>query len=246
MNSTRRQLLTTFGVASAGMVLGTFAPAEIAYAQENTSEKSGGSEEKPVQANEDLMREHGILRRALLIYTETVPKLRSDPASIPPDALYKTAKLFRTFGENYHESILEEKYIFPRVRKLSGRAAQYPTILERQHDRGREITSYILAVSNAPRIASGNAEPLARTLESFVLMYQNHAAREDTIVFPAWKEALSMGQYNEVGEKFEEIEQQQFGQDGFDWAEQQVSEVEQVLGLADLAQFTPPPPPAAE
>src|SRR5438874_2294761 len=34
---------------------------------------------------------------------------------------------------------------------------------------------YILAVSNGPRISVAHAEPLARTLESFVLMYENHA-----------------------------------------------------------------------
>lgn len=74
-------------------------------------------------------------------------------------------------------------------------------------------------------------------------MYQNHAAREDTIVFPAWKTALSQRQLNEFGDRFEEIEKQQFGGDGCEDAAKQIGEIEQTLGLADLAQFTPPPPP---
>ncbi len=59
--------------------------------------------------------------------------------------------------------------------------------------------------ANGGSIGAGDAEPLARAFESFVLMYRNHAAREDTIVFPAWKEPLSAGQLREMGEKFEGI-----------------------------------------
>jgi hemerythrin-like domain-containing protein len=92
---------------------------------------------------------------------------------------------------------------------------------------------------------SPDAEPLARALESFVLMYQNHTAREDTVVFPAWKEVLAARQLHEMGEKFEDIEHQQFGKDGYEDAVAQIGQIEQALGFADLAQFTAPPPPKA-
>jgi hypothetical protein len=74
-------------------------------------------------------------------------------------------------------------------------------------------------------------------------MYQNHTAREDTIVFPAWKEVLTARQLREMGEKFEDIEHQQFGKDGYEDVVAQIGQIEQVLGFADLAQFTAPPPP---
>jgi hypothetical protein len=35
-----------------------------------------------------------------------------------------------------------------------------------------------------------------------------------TIVFPAWKDALSEHQLDQMGEEFEEIERRQFGKDG--------------------------------
>jgi hypothetical protein len=56
---------------------------------------------------------------------------------------------------------------------------------------------------------------VAVALDSIELMYANHAAREDTIVFPAWKDALSDHQLDEMGDKFEDIEREQFGKDGF-------------------------------
>jgi hypothetical protein len=104
---------------------------------------------------------------------------------------------------------------------------------------------YPEAAAPLPVIATGDADPLARALESFVLMYENHAAREDTIVFPAWKRVLSDRQLHDMGEKFEEIEKQQFGRDGYEEAVKQMGEIEQALGVADIGQFTPPPPPKA-
>ena len=120
-----------------------------------------------------------------------MPKIRANLGSIPAEALMRTAKLFRSFGEDYHERKLEEVYIFPAIKKAGGPAAGYADVLKAQHDRGREVTEYILAVTGKGGVGTGDTEPLARALESFVLMYQNHAAREDTIVFPVWKEALS-------------------------------------------------------
>jgi hemerythrin-like domain-containing protein len=189
------------------------------------------------------MREHGILRRALLIYTEIIPMLHSDPGGVPPEALARTATLFRIFGEDYHESKLEEPFIFPTVKQVDGPVRDLPDILIAQHQRGRQITDYILGVANKGKLGAGSAEPLARALESLVLMYRNHAAREDTIVFPSWKQKLSPEQYDELGDKFEEIEQETFGADGFEDALKQISDIEGSLSLADLASFTAPLPP---
>ncbi len=174
--------------------------------------QSGGpkSQEPDVTATEDLMREHGVLRRALLVYRESVSRLRQDSSKIDPRALHQTAELFRVFGEEYHEKMLEEQHIFPVVRKMKGEAAKYPD----------------------------------RALESMVRMYQHHAAREDTIVFPAWKENFTPKQIDEFSDQFEEIEQKMFGKDGFEDAEHKIGGIEQALGLADIAQFTAPLPPS--
>lgn len=203
----------------------------------------GEKKEAEVTATEDLMREHGILRRALLVYSAASVKLRGNPSAIPPDALQKTANLFRAFGEEYHEKKLEETYIFPAVKKAGGEPGSYADILVVQHNRGREMTDYIIGVTRGAKLGATNAEPLAKALDAFVLMYRNHAAREDTIVFPAWKQTMTAQQLDEMSEKFEDIEHQQFGEDGFDDAVKQVSAIENSLGLADIAQFTAPPPP---
>lgn len=220
---------------------------------QNNSEKKDSPEQKKVPdakevtAVEDLMREHGILRRALLVYSEAAVKLRQNPSAVSPDALQKTAKLFRTFGEDYHEKKLEEAYIFPLIKQKGGgsEAAKYTDILVAQHNRGREITDYIISVTGAAKIGA-NANDLAKLFDTFTLMYQNHAAREDTIIFPAWKDLLTSDQYDELNDKFEDIEHAEFGEVGFEDAVKQIATIEGTLGVADIAQFTPPAPPAVK
>lgn len=248
MNEKRRQLLAGISIAGAGVLLNACRnPQTRSGGATNDENKEGPAtgEAEPVEvtATEDLMREHGILRRALLVYEEAAVKLRQDANSVPPDVLEKAANLFRVFGEEYHEKQLEEVYIFPAVKKVPGAAAGYVDVLLGQHVRGREITDYLLSISKADRIASNSVEPLAKTLESFVRMYQHHAAIEDTVVFPAWKAAVGSHELDAMGEKFEEIEHDQFGDDGFEMALKRMEEIEQGLGLSNLDMFTAPPPP---
>jgi hypothetical protein len=50
-------------------------------------------------------------------------------------------------------------------------------------------------------------------------------------------------QLDEMNDKFEDIEHEQFGEDGFDDAVKEIDEIESSLGLADISQFTAPTPP---
>ena len=252
MDEKRRRLLTALSFAGAGVLLNSCRNAPTSNSSATNNEKKnespapGEAEELEVTATEDLMREHGILRRALLVYQESATRLRQDPASVPPEALEKTANLFRVFGEEYHEKKLEEVYIFPTVKKAPGAAPGYVDILFAQHARGREITDYILSISKADKIPSNNIETLAKTLEGFVRMYEHHAAIEDTIVFPAWKSAVGQSELDDLGAQFEEIEHDQFGDDGFEMALKRMAEIETSLGMSNLEMFTAPAPPKSK
>jgi hemerythrin-like domain-containing protein len=242
-NRTRRQVMLGAVTTGSALLIESCGSRKKAPTAAAPADAEDGSDEQVVTATEDLMREHGVLRRVLLVYAESAQVLRHSPTKISPDSLHKAAQLFREFGEDYHEKKLEEAYIFPVVRKLGGEAATYPEILVAQHQRGREITEYILSATNSPKLAATHGEALAQAMDALVRMYENHAAREDTIVFPAWKKSLTDHQLDEMSDKFEEIERQQFGHDGFDDAVKRVAAIEGDLGFADLAQFTAPPPP---
>jgi len=231
MADTRRRSLALLG---AGALLIPAACARPAGAQ--TGKAAG--------AAEDLMLEHGVLRRAVAIYEQLGGRLIAGDVRFDPRALADTAQLFRDFGEDFHERMLEEALVFPRVARAGGEAAVQVVALQAQHERGREITDYVLAQSRAGRIA--DPEALGRTLRSMAVMYESHAAREDAIVFPAWKTALSEAGYREAGLEFADIERKLFGRDGLADADRRMDVIEKKLGLDDLSRFTaPPPPPAA-
>lgn len=230
-------LLASSGIATAGFVLSACA---------SVREPAGESREKDVSANEDLMREHGVLRRALLVYRLSAARLRINEKAVAPDGLNKTAMLFRTFGEDYHERQLEEPFIFPAVKQARPSLSRLVDTLIVQHQRGREITDYIINVTRGSSIGASTVEPLVRAMDTLVLMYEEHTAREGTVLFPAWKEAVSGRQYEELNDKFEEIAHRTFGKGGFEDAVKRIADIEARLGIADLAQFTAPRAPSTK
>lgn len=231
----RRQLLVVAGAAALGAGL-----PKLHAAEAKTDESAHDAKE--VLAVEDLMREHGVLRRSLLVYAEAATRA-SRGTEIPMDALGQTAALFRTFGEDYHERALEEQHVFVPLLRAGGQAGALARTLTAQHQRGREFTDYIMAVAKKGSLNSANRTSFATALAQFVRMYEHHAAIEDTIIFPAWKRVLSARQYDELSDEFEKLEQKMFGKDGFEDALKRIAAIEQSFGLADLEALIAPAPP---
>jgi hemerythrin-like domain-containing protein len=227
MQTGRRSFLVGAGAAGIGLVLAG-CPRKV----------MPPSSPPEVTALEDLMREHGVLRRILFVYSEVAARLAAEPEAPVAAAISQAAALFREFGEEYHEKKLEEAHIFPAVRKAGRKAAGKVDTLITQHERGRAITRYI---ADSTRGASRIASPVefAAALSAFVRMYRPHAAYEDTEVFPEWKITLTEAQMGEIDDMFEDIEREQFGEDGFENAVKRVSMIETELGLGDLSKFTP-------
>jgi hemerythrin-like domain-containing protein len=228
-------LIAGIGLAASALAL----PSCSTAARKPKPQEAGEGE---VTANEDLMREHGVLRRILIVYREISPQLIQGSAKVDVSAIGDAATIFRNFGERYHEQLLEEQHIFPIVRKARGESGALVDTLLAQHARGRAITAFILDRTKGGSIATGDGPRLARAMTTFARMYEAHTAREDTIVFPALKKAIGHKTYDELGERFEEIEKREFGGDGFDMALDKVQGIERRLGLADLAAFTAPMP----
>jgi hemerythrin-like domain-containing protein len=204
-------------------------------------EPKGQSEDKQpeaeISAPEDLMREHGVLNRILLIYEEGVRRLRAKE-ELPPDVLQKAATLARKFVEDYHEK-LEEKFIFPPFAKQPA-YADLATTLQKQHDAGRRLTDVLLRVTTGDQFVKVDSRQAAMdTCTAYVRMYRPHEAREDTVLFPALYQVIGPKEVKELGEQFEEQEHRLFGDDGFQKAVENVAAIEKNLGIYDLAFFTP-------
>ncbi len=74
---------------------------------------------------------------------------------------------------------------------------------------------------------------------NLTLMYRPHAAREDTILYPAFHALITPKEFDALGDQFEDQEQKLFGKDGFEKMVADVAELEKQFGIYDLAQFSP-------
>jgi hemerythrin-like domain-containing protein len=193
-------------------------------------------EEAEISAPEDLMREHGLLNRILLIYEEGVRRMRNRE-EVAPEVFQKPAELVRKFVEDYHER-LEEKFIFPRFEKKQ-RHVDLVTTLRQQHQAGRVLTDHIIRAAPGMRFGSPALSEVGRACEAFIRMYRPHEAREDTVLFPTLYEITSANEVKELGEQFEEQEHRLFGKNGFEENVEKVAAIEKRLGIYDLAKFTP-------
>lgn len=187
-----------------------------------------------VTPGEDLMQEHGVLERILLVYEEAAGRLERSE-SLDGALLGTAAGIVRRFIEDYHEQ-LEEQFVFPRL-ESAGREVELVAVLRAQHQRGKQITDDILRLARGP---GGDAKQLPPALRGFVRMFRPHAAREDTVLFPAFRGIVGRGAYRELGEQFEEKEHALLGEGGFAGAVAEVARLETVLGIADLGSFTAP------
>jgi hemerythrin-like domain-containing protein len=202
-------------------------------------EKQGtqGGKEEDVGPGEDLMREHGVLRRVLLVYGEVARRLERS-ADFEVSAIQKSAQLIRRFIEDYHEK-QEEEMLFPRFEKAH-KLLDLVSVLRAQHQAGRKVTARVQALAKAAGIKDPERRRQLRdALLSFIRMYEPHAAREDTVLFPALHDIVSPSEYDALGEDFERREHKAFGEDGFEHAVAEVDAIEKTLGIEDLAQFTP-------
>jgi hemerythrin-like domain-containing protein len=240
MPSTRRHFLRHTSIASAGLLLPAtaFANPQTPSTAEKTDKK--GAED--ISPAEDLMREHGVLNRVLLIYDDHLRMLTAKQ-TFDGSVLVDAADIIRHFVEDYHEK-LEEDFLFPRFRKAGKLVSLVDTLLA-QHKAGRKLTAQIRELAALPTLKyvsdkdTSDAEKLASAVRAFLRMYRPHEAREDTVLFPAFRSIVSPHEYDALGEDFEKKEDELFGDEGFFKVVDQVATLEKKLGIYDLAQFTP-------
>jgi hemerythrin-like domain-containing protein len=188
------------------------------------------NDEAEVTPGEDLMQEHGLLERILLLYDEGARRME---AHRPVDltVISNAATIVRRFVEDYHER-LEEEFVFPPLRAAQREGALIDVLL-RQHQRGRQATDLILQ-----RAAGVPGPDLAQLLRAFTRMYRPHAAREETVLIPAFRQLVNARVYRELGDRFDVREREALGERGFENTVLEVARLEKAFGMDNLASYT--------
>ena len=128
-HSGRRKFIKAGGIVIASSMIAT-ASRLLAKEQEKNDNE--------VSPPEDLMREHGVLKRILLVYGEALRRMEANE-DLPPEPIAESAKIIRDFVEDYPEK-LEENFLFPRFKKAS-KLTDLVDVLLQQHQGGRRLTT---------------------------------------------------------------------------------------------------------
>ncbi len=152
--SRRAVLLTAGGLAAVG---GGFA---AGFGVAHTSDSRAAPDSLEVLGTptpgEDLMTEHGLLIRILLIYRHLLTGQASGQP-VPAGHAHDSALIIHDYIEAFHEE-LEEAYVFPRLMRAGQLKSTVSTLLL-QHARGRELGP---AAAGAP----GSSSPRAAAARS--------------------------------------------------------------------------------
>jgi hemerythrin-like domain-containing protein len=186
---------------------------------------------------ESLMNEHGVLKRVLLIYSAAAQRAGSDP-ELAAHSIHGGAVIIRDFIENFHEA-LEESFVFPALKSANQHVSTVNTLLL-QHERGRLLTQLLLESATPSTLASSTGRvEVTDAVAAFIQMYGPHEAREDTVIFPAYRALLTPSELVAVGADIQAAQRQEFGPNGLETTVDRVATIERSLGIYDLAQFTP-------
>ncbi len=215
----RRKFLAACGKTALAVAGGYVVAVNPAQAAED---EEGEGDIGPV---EDLMREHGVLRRVLLIYEEGSAQHRSAPGFSRQSVSHR-----RAAHPQLHRGLSREErgevHLPEAAQRSSARPAATFRSCSQQHQAGRKLTDKSFASSTSNAKDTRLVDPVTQ----FIRMYRPHAAREDTIVFPAFHQAVSEKEFDAIGEQMEKQEEKLFGEGGFAKIVEAVAEEERALG----------------
>ena len=96
-NEPRRGWLRNAGLLIGGVAALSTSPRLLAQGKGRAAAKKGGEDEK-ISLGEDLMREHGVLKRVLLIYREVMNRIDSKRDFLPDRSDHPTGQPVSTQG----------------------------------------------------------------------------------------------------------------------------------------------------
>jgi hemerythrin-like domain-containing protein len=243
-DESRRRFFATIGSLGAGalgLAAGTVARRASAAHPERPQlapaiEPDVEGEDTPL---EDLMREHALLERILLIYEEGCARLEAR-AEFDPAILARAGTIVRRYIEEHHERD-EERHIFPRLEQV-GACVELCATLRLQHRAGRRLTDVVIGLGSVAALRDpGARRQLTEAMRRFIRMYRPHAAQENTVVFAALRKAVWEAEYQRLRKVLEREERETLGEQACEQFLVEVHGLERALGIDEIAAFTPPP-----
>lgn len=150
---------------------------------------------------QDLMYEHSILVRILLIFEELIKKDIIFLENHNFRYINLLTKIIKIYIENHHEK-MEEKYIFPQIRFNK----KIVTNLIIQHRLSNIITNKLILLTLNKHIYLKNINKIIELLKLYITLYRKHENIENTEIFPEFLKNISKEKYKKYGEEMEKHE----------------------------------------
>jgi hemerythrin-like domain-containing protein len=190
-------------------------------------------------AIEILARQHGVICRAVAILEEIKGGMDAW-MDLPPETIGGTVEIVRLFVIEHHQH-MEEKHIFP-VFEAAGKMSNLVGVLRKQHAAGSQLIGILRELYR--EFSAEDLEKrrtMACAIHLFSRMCRAHTAREDTALFPLLRRMMTQKAYAELSSGVKRAESEFLGRDGFDETIRKLADYENILGIGDLAGFTPNP-----
>lgn len=186
---------------------------------------------------EILARHHGAIYRAVAVLEEIRGGMNAR-MDLPPEMIGGTVEIIRTFVMDIHQQ-MEEKYIFP-VFDAQGKMSGLVGVLREQHAAGARLIEILRGLCDG---FSAKDLEKRRTMASAIhllsRMCRAHAEWEDTALFPLLRSIVPPKSFAELSSVLYRTESELLGQNGFDEIIRKLNGYENILGIGDLASYTP-------
>lgn len=178
------------------------------------------------------MQEHGLVGRVILVYRRAI-QLAEANQPYQPERVAAAAQIVARVIHGHHEPE-EEEIMFPVLEKPV-ELSMLVSVLRGQHRAARALTSRISVEIGE----TGRQAQAFQAMRDFAQMYEPHGAYENSIVYPAFREAVGPDRYAELSKVWADNERNLRG--SFGNYTTRLAGIEEALGLS-LAEYTPPPP----
>ncbi|MGA2940249.1 MAG: hemerythrin domain-containing protein [Syntrophobacteraceae bacterium] len=195
--------------------------------------------EDAATAIEILARQHGVIRRAVAILEEIKGGMDA-LMDLPPEIIGGTVEIVRLFVIAHHQQ-MEEKHIYP-VFDVAGKMIGVVGVLREQHAAASQLVEILRGIYRGFSVKDlEKRRAMGSAIHLFSRMYRAHAVREDTALFTLLRRMMTPKAYAELSSGIQRAEAEFLGLDGFDETIRKLTDYENILGIGDLASFTPNP-----
>lgn len=165
-----------------------------------------------MQATEILSSEHRVIERVLATLKKASDAADAG-ADVRPGLFLDAADFIRGFADGCHHR-KEENVLFITMNEYGVPNQGGPIgVMLNEHELGRKFTREMRAGAESWAAGDPNGKSAAITAaRNYVLLLQQHIAKEDQILFPMADRVIPAEKYDDVWEAFEKVEHEETGE----------------------------------